>query len=47
MQDRIVSPYSRFMTTVVDNIEHTEAQMVAGRAIIKVFFQPGRMSTWP
>ena len=41
MQDRIVSPYSRFMTTVVDNIEHTEAQMVAGRAIIKVFFQPG------
>ncbi len=41
MQDRIVSPYSRFMTTVVDNIEHTESQMVAGRAIIKVFFQPG------
>ena len=41
MQDRIVSPYSRFMTTVVDNIEHSEAQMVAGRAIVKVFFQPG------
>src|SRR5579863_4274164 len=41
MQDRIVSPYSRFMTTVVDNIEHTESQIVAGRAIIKVFFQPG------
>src|SRR6202162_4099861 len=41
MQDRIVSPYSRFMTTVVDNIEHSEAQIVAGRAIIKVFFQPG------
>jgi multidrug efflux pump subunit AcrB len=41
MQDRIVSPYARFMTTVVDNIEHSEAQIVAGRAIIKVFFQPG------
>jgi multidrug efflux pump subunit AcrB len=41
MQDRIVSPYSRFMTTVVDNIEHTESQTVAGRSIIKVFFQPG------
>lgn len=41
MQDRIVSPYDRFMTTVVDNIEHTEAQIVAGRAIIKVFFHPG------
>ncbi len=41
MQDRIVAPYDRFMTTVVDNIEHTEAQTVAGRAIIKVFFHPG------
>ena len=41
MEDRIVSPYERFMTTVVDNIEHTESQTVAGRAIIKVFFQPG------
>jgi CzcA family heavy metal efflux pump len=41
MQDRVVSPYARFMTTVVDNIEHTESQTVAGRAIIKVFFQPG------
>ena len=41
MQDRIVSPYTRFMTTVVDNIEHTEAQTVGGRAIIKVFFHPG------
>jgi CzcA family heavy metal efflux pump len=41
MEDRIVSPYLRFMSTVVDNIEHTEAQTVAGRSIIKVFFQPG------
>ena len=41
MEDRIVLPYERFMTTVVDNIEHTESQTVAGRAIIKVFFQAG------
>jgi len=41
MEDRVVSPYERFMTTVVDNIEHSESQTVAGRAIIKVFFQPG------
>ena len=41
MEDRVVSPYERFMTTVVDNLEHSESQMVAGRAIIKVFFQPG------
>lgn len=41
MEDRVVSPYERFMSTVVDNIEHTESQTVAGRSIIKVFFQPG------
>jgi len=41
MQDRIVSPYLRFMTTVVDNVEHTESQTVAGRSVIKVFFHPG------
>src|SRR5580692_8386657 len=41
MEDRIVSPYARFMTTVVDNIEHTESQTVAGRSVIKTFFHPG------
>ena len=41
MEDRIVSPYERFLTTVVDNVEHTESQTVAGRSIIKAFFQPG------
>ena len=41
MEDRIVSPYERFLTTVVDNVEHTESQTVAGRSIIKVFFQQG------
>jgi CzcA family heavy metal efflux pump len=41
MEDRIVSPYERFMTTVVDNIEHTESQTVAGRSVIKIFFHPG------
>jgi CzcA family heavy metal efflux pump len=41
MEDRIVSPYERFLTTVVDNVEHTESQTVAGRSVIKVFFHPG------
>src|SRR6266851_7445755 len=41
MEDRIVSPYLRFLTTVVDNVEHTESKTVGGRSIIKVFFQPG------
>ena len=41
MEDYIVSNDERFMTTVVDNIEHIESQTVAGRSVIKVFFQPG------
>lgn len=41
MEDRIVSNYERFMTTVVDNIEHIESQTVGGRSVIKTFFQPG------
>ena len=41
MEDRIVSPFERFLTTVVDNIEHTESQTVAGRSVIKTFFHPG------
>jgi CzcA family heavy metal efflux pump len=41
MEDRIVSNYERFMTTVVSNIEHIESQTVAGRSVIKTFFQPG------
>src|SRR6202049_839491 len=40
-EERIVSPFERFMTTVVDNIEHTESQTVGGRSVIKTFFQPG------
>ena len=41
MEDRIVSNYERFLTTAVDNIEHVESQTVAGRSVIKIFFQPG------
>jgi CzcA family heavy metal efflux pump len=41
MEDRIVSPDERYMTMVVDNLEHIESQTVGGRAVIKTFFQPG------
>ena len=41
MEDRIVTNDERFLTTVVDNIEHVESQTVGGRAVIKIFFQPG------
>src|ERR1700681_4591541 len=41
MEDRIVSNYERYMTTVVVNVEHIESQTVGGRSVIKTFFQPG------
>ncbi|HUI41897.1 MAG TPA: efflux RND transporter permease subunit [Terriglobia bacterium] len=41
MADRIVSQNERAMTTTVNNIEHIESQTWVGRAIVKVFFQPG------
>ncbi len=41
MERYIVTNDERFLTTVVDNIEHVESQTVGGRAVIKTFFQPG------
>src|SRR5258708_17302263 len=41
MDARIVSIVERFLTTVVDNVEHVESQTVSGRGITKAFFQPG------
>ena len=41
MEDRIVSNYERFLTTVVDNIEHIESQTVDGRSVIKIFLSAG------
>ena len=41
MEERITSIYERSLTTTVNDIEHLESQSIDGRAIIKVFFQPG------
>ena len=51
MEERITSIYERSLTTTVNDIEHIESQSINGRAIIKVFFQPGAdvnagMSVW-
>src|SRR5215469_14901366 len=40
MADRIVSNTERGLTTTVNDIEHTETQIMDGRAITKVFFHP-------
>jgi len=39
--NRITSVYERSLTTTVNDIEHVESQSLQGRAIVKIFFQPG------
>ncbi|HEV3271480.1 MAG TPA: efflux RND transporter permease subunit [Candidatus Methylacidiphilales bacterium] len=40
MEQRIVSPAERSLTTTVNDIEHTESQSLNGIGVIKVFFHP-------
>ena len=40
LNDRIVLPYERNLTTVVNDIEHIESQTLNGVSVVKVFFQP-------
>ncbi len=41
LEGRLTTPYEKVLTTLVDNIEHTESMTIAGQAIIKVYLQPG------
>jgi multidrug efflux pump subunit AcrB len=41
MNQRIVVPVQRSITTTVNNVEHLESQSLKGIGLIKVFFQPG------
>jgi multidrug efflux pump subunit AcrB len=41
MEKRIVNNYERFLTTVVNDIEHIESQSLTGIAVVKIFLQPG------
>jgi len=38
---RMITPFTRIMSTTVDNIEHIESQSLPGVGIVKIFFQPG------
>ncbi len=40
LEGRLTSAYERSLTTMVDNIEHTESTTINGQAIIKIFLQP-------
>ena len=41
MSGRVVYYYERALTTTVDGIEHIESESLYGRAVVKIFFQPG------
>ncbi|MBV8627161.1 MAG: efflux RND transporter permease subunit, partial [Paraburkholderia sp.] len=41
MSGRVAYYYERALTATVDNIEHIESQSLYGRAVVKIFFQPG------
>ncbi|RYZ67154.1 MAG: efflux RND transporter permease subunit, partial [Proteobacteria bacterium] len=41
MSGRITSNIERFVTTIVNDVEHVESQTYPGVAVIKIFFQPG------
>jgi multidrug efflux pump subunit AcrB len=38
---RITAPYERSVTTLVDNIQHTESMTLNGESITKIYLQPG------
>jgi CzcA family heavy metal efflux pump len=41
MSNRIVTQFERFVTTTVNDVEHTESNSITGIGIIKIYFQPG------
>lgn len=41
MEDRIVTPFERIITTVVVDIDHMESQTTSGRSFTKCYFRPG------
>jgi len=41
MAARISSNFERGVSTTVSNIEHIESENLAGRSVVKIYFQPG------
>ena len=40
LEGRLTTPFEKALTTLVDNIQHTESTTVAGQVVIKVYLQP-------
>ncbi|HEY5382152.1 MAG TPA: efflux RND transporter permease subunit [Acidobacteriaceae bacterium] len=41
MEGRVTTPFENGLTTLVDNIQHTESTTLNGEAIVRVYLQPG------
>ncbi len=41
LEGRLTTPYEKVLTTLVDNISHTESTTLRGSVIVKVYLQPG------
>ena len=41
IEGRLTTPYEKALTTLVDNIEHTESTSYNGVSVVKVYLQPG------
>src|SRR5947199_36669 len=41
MEKRIVSNFERFVQTIVGDIDHIESQTLTGKAVVKIYLQPG------
>ncbi|MGE0402638.1 MAG: efflux RND transporter permease subunit, partial [Kofleriaceae bacterium] len=41
MEKRVVNNFERFLTTIVADIDHIESQTLTGKAVIKIYLQPG------
>ncbi len=41
LEGRLTTPYEKVITTLVDNVQHTESTTMRGQAIVKIYLQPG------
>ena len=41
LEGRLTTPYEKTLTTLVDNIQHTESVTYRGQVIVKIYLQPG------
>jgi CzcA family heavy metal efflux pump len=41
LEGRVTTPFEKAVTTLVDNLQHTESLTISGQVIVRVYLQPG------